>query len=84
MSKLNRVENQIKAMIQWIGVHHVGKEIALTSVADKHGVGSSEFAAELQKYFEEINKHKIEIDILQWVLGEIEVARQETPPESGE
>lgn len=74
MDKLSKVENQIKAMIQFIVVHQAGKEFVLNDVANKHGIGSDEMSEALFKYFEEINRHKIELDTLRWVLGEIENA----------
>lgn len=77
MEKLSKLENQIRNMIQWISVHYVGQQYKLDKCADQHGIGSQEFERELHKYFESVNKHKIEMDTLKWVLGEIENVEKE-------
>jgi hypothetical protein len=77
MSKLNKVENQIKAMIQWITVHYVGQQHMLDKIAEEHGLTSNEFSVGLKKYFSQINKHNIELETLEWVLREIENVRKE-------
>ena len=74
--KLNNLEKQVTDYINWIRVHYHGKKHVLSLSAKERGVGSSDFAMELQKHFNDITEHKIQLELLEWILGEIQHAKE--------
>lgn len=77
MSKLDKLENQIKSMKQWVHCHHVGRTLTVDNAADQHGIDSMEFARVLKQHFTIIERHAIELEVLDWVLSEIEGIKNE-------
>lgn len=66
--KIAHIEGQIVEYLQWIKVHYVGKGYNLDTTAEKQGLGSPEFELELQKTFDDMSKHKHQMEVLLWML----------------
>jgi len=75
--KIAHIEMQIIEYLQWIKVHYVGRGTCLDRTAEKQGLGSPEFELELQKQFDDMSKHKHQMEVLLWLLEVIKNVKEQ-------